>query len=117
MFRGLVDPAPEVVDLLEVRHLSADEPEHHQLALRNEPQRCEASGARAIVFEQKSVVWQLGEQPLGDRVVAAFTVPHAALVATAEVNAESHSGEARNDRRLRLERARKIRHWILAPRT
>jgi hypothetical protein len=44
----------------------------------------------------------------GDVVVAALAMPHAALVAATEVNAERHARKVRDDRRIRLERAREI---------
>ena len=96
--------------LLQFRHLGADEPEHHHLALGHEAQRLEAAGARRVVFEQEAIVRQFVEQPLGDGVVAAFAVPHAALVAAAEMNAgRNASPRSLHHLRLRPERAREIR--------
>src|SRR5207253_728301 len=85
----LVDATLELIDRFELRHFRADQAEHHHLVLRHEAQRREAAGAGAVVLEEDALVRQLVEQALGDRVVAAFAVPHAALVAAAKMDAES----------------------------
>src|SRR6185312_6036134 len=83
----LVDALSQLVDLLDFRHLGGDEAEHDHLALGHEAQGGEAAGARRVIFEHEAVVRQLVEQPLGDGVVGALAVPHAALVAAAEMDA------------------------------
>ena len=88
--RRLVDPALEPVHRFHLRHLGADQAEHHDLAFRHEAQRLKTAGARSVVFQQKAVVRQFVEQPLGNGVVAAFAVPHAALVAAAKMDAAGH---------------------------
>src|SRR5690606_30877915 len=52
---GLVDPALELVGARCLRHLGADEPEDHALALRYVAERREIAGPRRIVFEEKDV--------------------------------------------------------------
>src|SRR5215470_12627429 len=89
--RGFINAALECVDSLQLWHLGADEAQHDHLALRHEAQRREAAGAWTVIFEQEAVMRQRIEQALGDRVISSFTVPHAALVAAAEMDA---SGDA-----------------------
>ena len=93
-----------------------DEAEHHHLALGHEPQRLEAAGARGVVFEHETVVGELVEQPLGDGVVGALAVPHAALVAAAQMDAAGDVAQILNDLGFGLERAGEIRHRVLAAR-
>ena len=57
---------------------------------------------------------QFVEQPLGDGVVSAFAVPHAALVATAEMDTESNAREAFDHVGFGLERTGEVRHRVLA---
>ena len=48
--------------------------EHDNFILRHEAQRLEIAGARCVVFEEEAVeVEPLGEQPLGDWIVAAIS--------------------------------------------
>ena len=57
---------------------------------------------------------QLVEQALGDRVVAALAVPHAALVAAAEMDAEGHARKIFHQLGVGAQRAREILHRLLA---
>jgi hypothetical protein len=56
------------------------------------------------------VVRQFGEEPLGNGILDALAVPHAALVAAAELEAEGDSFEASRYRSISVERARKVFH-------
>src|SRR5712692_1634815 len=114
ILRRLLDPAPQAVDGLELRQLGADEPQDADLALRNVAQGREAAGARAVVLEQEAPVRQLAEQPLGDGIVMAFAVPHAVLVAAAEMNAEGDAVEALHQLGIGAQRALEIAHWVFA---
>ena len=85
VLRGLVDPALEGVLVLERAALGGDQAEHDLLALRHEPQRLEATGALVVVLQEEAVDGELGEQRLGDEVVAALGRPRGAVVAAAHV--------------------------------
>src|SRR5581483_2956778 len=91
---GFVNPALQPVASFHLRYLRTDEPQHRDLALRHEPQRFERAGARAVVFEQEAVERQLGEQPFRDGIVGSLAMPHTALVAATEMDAERHAGKA-----------------------
>src|SRR5207253_5802789 len=82
-----LDPTLEVVDLFDFRYLGAHQSQNNDLALRDKAQRLEGPGARAVVFEQQPVVTQFVEKSFSDRVIASLPVPHAALIAAAQVNA------------------------------
>jgi class 3 adenylate cyclase len=64
--------------------------EHDGLVTRHETQWCERAGARRIVFEEVERNVEGVEQPIGDRVVAAFGMPLAAAVAAAQMHADPH---------------------------
>ena len=113
--RGL-DAALEIIDGLELRHFGADQAEHHNLVLGHKAQRLEPAGARQIIFQQETVMRQLIEQTLGNRVVSALAVPHAALVAATQMNAERHAIETADQRGLGRDRTRQICLRVLAPR-
>ena len=68
--------------------LGGDQPEHDQLAGRHEPQRLEAARALVVVLEEEAVDVELGEQRLGDEVVAALGRPGGAEVAAAHVGGD-----------------------------
>src|SRR4029453_14246684 len=72
---GRVDAAPEVVLLLELGALRADEPEHDRLALRYEPERLEPAGAIGVVLEEERLHIETREHGLGDRGVAPPSPP------------------------------------------
>src|SRR6185369_9283708 len=114
VFGGLVHAPRQVVDSLQLGDFRADQPEHYHLVLGHETERREAAGARAVVLEEEALVRQLVEEPLGDCVVAALAVPHAALVAAAEMDAEGDAREPLHEPRVRSERAREICHRVLA---
>src|SRR5712692_2429814 len=114
ILRRLLDPAPQAVDGLELRQLGADESQDAELAFRNVAQGREAAGARAVVLEQEAPVRQLAEQALGDGVVVAFAVPHAVLVAAAEMDAEGDRIETLHQLGIGAQRAREIAHWVFA---
>src|SRR5262245_65830984 len=58
---------------------------------------------------------ELVEQPLRDVVVGSFPMPHAALVAAAEMDTESHVVKPPQNSVVRLEGAAEILFGILAP--
>src|SRR5687767_14072837 len=93
----LVDSLPQEIRAFQFRHLGAHQSQHHDLSLGHEAQRREAAGARAVVLEEKTLVRQLVEQSLRDRVVGSLAVPHAALVAAAEVHAKGDAIETAHD--------------------
>src|SRR5712691_2608370 len=89
----LLDPALDVVLLLERAALGGDEAEHHDLvALGQVAQRLEAAGALAVVFEEIAVVVAAPEQVLGDRLVAAGGNPGRAEIAAADMGGDGHVG-------------------------
>src|SRR6267142_1191115 len=72
----LVDPALDVVLLLERAALGGDQAKHHGLvAFRQEAQWFEAAGAVGVVFEEIAVVVHRPQQRLRHRLVAAFGNP------------------------------------------
>src|SRR5208337_1942479 len=79
--RRVLDPSLELVLALHRSRLGRDQAKHDALVPRQQPQRRERAGARRIVFEEVEGDVEHIEQPLGDRVVAAFGVPLAAPVA------------------------------------
>src|SRR5712692_2048889 len=90
ILRRLLDPAPQAVDSLELRHLGADESQDAELAFRNVA------------------------QGLGDGIVMAFAVPHAVLVAAAEMDAEGDRIETLHQLGIGAQRALEIAHWVFA---
>ena len=58
---------------------------------------------------------ELVEQPLRDVVVGSFPVPHAALIAATEMDAESHVVEPLQDLVVGLQGTAEILFGILAP--
>src|SRR5262245_11303524 len=95
---GLVDPALDLILAFQHRRLRADQTQHHGLALRQVAQRRELAGARGIELQKDHVDVGLVEQPLGDRLVAAFRHPGALEVAAAHVHADRHPGRPAGDR-------------------
>ena len=96
--RGLVDPPLDVVLALDHRGLRAHQPQHHGLALGHVPQRREIAGARGVEFEKEGVDLGLVEQPLGDRLVAAFRHPGALEIAAAHMHTDRHARRPLADR-------------------
>ena len=87
ILRGCLDAlAPARRRLSSAPSLVRDQSEHDDLALGHEAQRLERSRAFVVVFEQEPVDVERVEELLGDRVVAAFGVPLAAVVAAAQVD-------------------------------
>ena len=72
-----------------------DQAQHDGLAFGDEAQRLEAARAFVVVLEQETVDVERVEQLLGDRVVAAFGIPLAAVVAAAEMDRQLDAGLAR----------------------
>src|SRR5208282_6545812 len=63
VFRRLIDPALDVVLVLQLAGLRGDEAEHELLlALGEEAQRFETAGALAVVFEEIAVEAGMAEQ-------------------------------------------------------
>ena len=91
VLRRLVDAALELVLVLERAALGGDQAEHDLLARRHEPQRLEAAGALVVVLQEEAVHVELGEQRLGDEVVAALGRPRRAEVAAAHVRGDAHA--------------------------
>src|ERR1700733_14532977 len=86
--RSLFDAPREVVGGFELRQFRADQAEDDGFSLGHEAQRHECSRAVIVVFEQEAVDFERAEQFLSDRIVAAFGVPMAAIVATAQMDRE-----------------------------
>src|ERR1700722_14694055 len=92
-FGRLLDAALDVVLLFQLAGFCRDQPEHDNLvAFGQKAQRLKAAGARAVVFEEISVVVQLPEQNFGDRLVAAFGNPGRAEIAAADVRGDRDVG-------------------------
>src|SRR5215470_19145861 len=79
----VLDPPFQVVLALQLTPLGGDQPEHHPLALRHEPQWLEAARALVIPLAEEPVHGKLVEQCLGDELVTALGRPHALVVAPA----------------------------------
>src|SRR6478672_12305087 len=63
VFGRFLDAPLDVVARLQPPRLGGDQPEHHQLvALGQKPQRLEAAGTVAVVFQEVAVVVALREQ-------------------------------------------------------
>src|SRR5215204_1435866 len=67
--RGFLDAALELVLRLELAALGGHEPEHHELALRDEAQRLETARASVVVLEEEAVHAELAEEGLRDEVI------------------------------------------------
>ena len=76
----------------ELAGLGGDEAEHHDLALRHEPQRLEAAGALGVVFHEIAVHVGAVEQHLGLGVVAAGAHEGRFVVAAAQMHRDRHVG-------------------------
>jgi hypothetical protein len=122
----IVDAALEHIHRLELGTLGRDETEDRDFAFREETQRRQIARALAVVFEQKPVVLEPGEQALGDAVVASFPVPlrhhlagygiDAARIAAADMQPEGHALEAGDDIVLGLDAALQALVRVLATR-
>src|SRR5439155_5617608 len=114
----LIEAPLEIVGSLDLGAVIAQQPEHRHLSLPEKANRAERSRGLAVVFEQKAVEVELAEQALGDRIVAALPVrasaAPAATPAPADVHAEGHSWEVRNQGIVRPDRALKICDRVLA---
>src|SRR5262245_39007279 len=111
---GLVEAALQRVERLRSGDFRAHESEHNDLPFRQKTQRLKGSGARGVIFKEKPVMMELVEKALGDRVVGALAMPHAALVAPAEMNPKSNARKGANDLVVGTQGAGKILFWILA---
>src|SRR6266446_8176777 len=60
-------------------------------------------------------MFELVEKPFGNVIIASFTVPHTALITTAEVDAEGDVVEPFQDLIVRLERSAEVFFGIFAP--
>src|SRR3954452_7767415 len=80
VLRRRLDAPLELVLALELRALRRDEPEHDDLALRDEAQRLEPARALVVPLHEEPVDLELVEQRLGDEVVAALGDPRRAEV-------------------------------------
>ena len=79
--------------LLQLAGFRRDEPEHELfLALWEKPQRLEAAGAIAVVFEEIAVEAGMAEQLLGDELVAARGDEGGAEIAAARMHGDRHVG-------------------------
>ena len=94
-FCGFVDASGKLIGIFHSRDFGADEAENDGFAFGKEAQRFERAGAVVVVFEEEPVDVERGEHFLSDRVVAAFGVPVAAIVAAAKMDGERDSGTAR----------------------
>src|SRR5712691_12624684 len=75
------DSTFQCVQALQRRRFAADEAEDDALAVRHEPQRPKVARARRVVFEEEVIDVGAGEEPLGNRLVAAGAEIVAAVVA------------------------------------
>ena len=73
-------------------------PRTTSLARRHEPQRRERAGPLVVVLQEEPVDLQLGEQRLGDEVVAALGRPGGAEVAPAQVGGDVHAPRPAGER-------------------
>src|SRR5437763_1199539 len=90
---GLVDAAPDIVFLLERAALRSDESEHHYLvAFRQEAQRLEAAGARAVIFQEIAIIVAAAEQVLRHGLIAARRNPGRPEIAAADMGGDRHVG-------------------------
>src|SRR5262249_786748 len=87
---GRVYAALQVVDFFQLRHLGADQTQDHDFTFWQKSQRLEPTAPRRVVLEQETVMIELVGPPFRNIVVRSFPVPPAALVATAEMDTESH---------------------------
>src|ERR1019366_6290935 len=93
IFGCLLDALPDVVARLQPAGLRGDQTEHDDLvALRQETQRLETTGALAVVFQEVAVVVAFFEQGLRHRLVAARRNPGRAEIAAANVRGIGHVG-------------------------
>lgn len=88
--RGLLQPADDLCLVVQLGCLAAHHAQHHDLVVRQVPQRAEVAGPRVIVLEEVDIDVELLEQRLGDGLVPALREPLRAVVAAAEVNADGH---------------------------
>ena len=84
--------------------LRGDEPEHHLLARRHEPQRLEPAGALVVELAEEAVDVQPAEEGLGHELVAALGRPGGAEVAAAHVRGDAHARRAGRERGVDLPR-------------
>src|SRR5205085_11313047 len=92
VLRRLVDASLQLVLRLELAGLRRHEAEHDLLvALWQEAQRLETARALVVPFHEEAVDLQLGEERLGDEVVAALSRPRGAKVAAAHVRRDAHA--------------------------
>src|SRR5258707_12493818 len=92
--RGLLDPAYQVVTILQLRTLRTHQPENYGLAAGDKAQRSKGSRAVVIVFQKETVNVDAAEELLRDRVIAAFGIPVAAIIAAAKVHAQRQARPA-----------------------
>jgi hypothetical protein len=93
--RGFINAAREVVRRFQAWQFRADQSEHDGLSFWDESQCLERARAVVVVFEQEAINFKCAEQFFGDRVVAAFRIPLAAIIATAEMDRERNAVAAR----------------------
>ena len=93
IFGCLLDALLDVVARLQPAGLRGDQTEHDDLvALRQETQRLETTGALAVVFQEVAVVVAFFEQGLRHRLVAARRNPGRAEIAAADMGGNGHVG-------------------------
>src|SRR6202030_1732124 len=91
VFGRLLDAALDLGVVLQRPDLGGDEAEHHDLvALGQEPQRLEAAGALAVVFEEIAVVVAVCQQVLRHWLVASGRYPGRAEIAAAHMSRDGH---------------------------
>src|SRR5262249_47501881 len=74
---------------LQLREFAAHKTENDLLMSGHETERFECSGAFGLIFEKKQIDVQFIKQFLRDRIIAAFRIPLALVVSTAEMYSES----------------------------
>src|SRR5262249_48198868 len=95
----LLDPSRYLGAILQLGTLGADQAKDNHLPFGNEAERFECPRTLVVIFQKKTIGFESPKEFFGDRVIPAFRVPMAAIVAAAEMNREQHarpasSGEA-----------------------
>src|SRR5829696_2864032 len=88
VFAGLVDPALDVVFLLETPGLGGHKAQNDGLALRQEAQGLEASGTVRVPFHEVAIDRHAVEENLRDRLVSAGRDEGRAEVAAAQMHGD-----------------------------
>src|SRR5205823_10383992 len=92
-FTCLFQPPLDVVLVLELAEFRRDDADHHDLvAVRQEAQGLEATGAVGIIFEEIAIVMGVPQHGFRHRLVAAGGNPGGAEIAAADMRGDHHVG-------------------------